>query len=140
MWGSVSYKQPRQPGDSSEWSVTPDWETARGLVYDLFTVTGAPMGLQRQLRERFKDENVFIEVINALSNIDKPTMEQDHKQAQHKTEGYLIEDGKLWQLGGATPARVRLNTSALAGDPDPYPRVFQIQNAIPGSVRVSATG
>ena len=35
---------------------------------------------------------------------------------------------------------VRLNTSALVGDPDPYPQVFQIQNAIPGSVWVSATG
>ena len=97
--------QPRQPGDSSEWSVTPDWETARGLVYDLFTVAGAPTDLQRQLRERFKDENVFIEVIDALSSIDKPTTEQDRKRAQHKAEGYLIEDGKLWRLGGATPAR-----------------------------------
>ena len=29
--------------------------------------------------------------------------------------------------------------SALMGDPDPYPQVFQIQNAIPGSVWVSAT-
>ena len=29
---------------------------------------------------------------------------------------------------------IRLNTSALAGDPDLYPQVFQIQNAIPGSV------
>ena len=36
--------------------------------------------------------------------------------------------------------RLRHFTSALAGDPDPYPRVFRIQNAIPGSARVSATG
>ena len=36
--------------------------------------------------------------------------------------------------------RIRQSTSALAGDPDPYLRVFQIQNAIPGSVRVSPTG
>ena len=36
--------------------------------------------------------------------------------------------------------QIRLNTSALAGDPDPYPWVFQIQNAIPGSIWVSATG
>jgi hypothetical protein len=35
---------------------------------------------------------------------------------------------------------LRQSTSALVGDPDPYPWVFQIQNAIPGSVRVSATG
>ena len=77
----------------------------RGLVYDLFTVTDAPMDLQYQLRERFKEKNVFLEVIDALSSIDKPTTEQDNKRAQHKAEGYLIEDSKLWQLGGATPAR-----------------------------------
>jgi len=34
---------------------------------------------------------------------------------------------------------LRQSMSALMGDPDPYPWVFQIQNAIPGSVRVSAT-
>ena len=38
------------------------------------------------------------------------------------------------------PNHVGLSTSALAGDLDPYPRVFQILNAIPGSVQVSATG
>ena len=68
--------QPHQPSDSSKWSVSPDWETARGLVYDLFTVTGAPTDLQHQLCEWFKDKNVFIEVIDSLSNIDKPTIEQ----------------------------------------------------------------
>ena len=36
-------------------------------------------------------------------------------------------------------SHLRLNTSALMGDLDPYPQVFQIYNAIPGSVRVSAT-
>ena|SRR6267154_274187 len=34
---------------------------------------------------------------------------------------------------------LRQSTSALVGDPDPYPRVFQVQNAIPGSAWVSAT-
>ena len=43
------------------------------------------------------------------------------------------------RLGTSGPS-LRQSTSALMGDPDPYPRVFQIQNAIPGSVRVSATG
>jgi hypothetical protein len=88
--------QPRQPGDSSEWSVTPDWETARGLTYDLFTVTTTPTEPQRQLRERFKDENVFIEVIDALFGIENFSSERDRKRAQHKAEGYMIEDGKLW--------------------------------------------
>ena len=97
--------QPRRPGDNSEWSVTPDWETARGLAYDLFTVAGAPTELHCQLRERFKNENIFIEVIDALLGIDDFSTVQDRKWAQHKAEGYLIEDGKLWRLGGVTPAR-----------------------------------
>src|ERR1700692_3646464 len=90
--------QPHWPGDNSEWSVTPDWETTRGLAYDLFTVAGAPTELHCQLRERFKNENIFIEVIDALLGIDDFSTVQDHKRAQHKAEGYLIEDGKLWRL------------------------------------------
>jgi hypothetical protein len=35
--------------------------------------------------------------------------------------------------------KLRQSTSVLMGDPDPYPWVFQIQNALPGSMRVSAT-
>ena len=34
---------------------------------------------------------------------------------------------------------LKQSTSALAGDPDPYPQVFQIPNAIPRYVQVSAT-
>ena len=97
--------QPRQPGDDSEWSVTPDWETARGLAYDLFTVATAPTELHCRLRERFKNENIFLEVIDALLGIDDFSTAQDRKRAQHKAEGYLIDDGKLWRLGGVTPAR-----------------------------------
>jgi len=35
--------------------------------------------------------------------------------------------------------KVRLSTSALAGDPDPNPRVFNFRIAILGSAPVSAT-
>ena len=38
--------------------------------------------------------------------------------------------------GQSIGTSVRHFTSALAGDPDPYPQVFQVQNAIPGSVVV----
>jgi hypothetical protein len=96
--------QPRQLGNNSEWSVTPDWETARGLTYDLFTVMTTLTEPQRQLCERFKDKNIFIEVIDALFSIENFSSERDRKRAQHKVEGYMIEDGTLWQLGGVTPA------------------------------------
>jgi hypothetical protein len=31
--------------------------------------------------------------------------ESERKQAKHRSEGYFVEDGKLWRLGGATPTR-----------------------------------
>ena len=34
---------------------------------------------------------------------------------------------------------LRQSTSALAGDPDPYPQVYSNEISIPGSVQVSAT-
>lgn len=42
-----------------------------------------------------------------------------------------LSDGELFM--------VRLSTSALAGDPDPNPRVFNFLVAILGSAPVSAT-
>src|SRR5882762_7709017 len=42
-----------------------------------------------------------------------------------------------WQV--THPTRLRQSMSALVGDPDPYPWVFQFQNAIIGSVWVPAT-
>jgi len=65
----ISHKdegQPRQLHNNSKWSVTPDWETVRGLAYDLFIVADAPTELHCQLCEQSKNENIFIEVINAL--------------------------------------------------------------------------
>jgi hypothetical protein len=38
-----------------------------------------------------------------------------------------------WLIG----KKIRQSTSALVGDLDPYPREFQIQNAIPGSANLT---
>ena len=46
--------------------------------------------------------------------------------------------GPLLRIGGTHPTRLRQSMSALMSDPDPYPWVFQFQNAIIGSVWVSA--
>jgi len=53
--------------------------------------------------------------------------------------------GPLLRMAGYSSPQVgykllRQSTSALVGTLDPYPQVFQIQDAIPGSVWVSATG
>jgi len=97
--------RPRVDGDGSSWSVEPDWESARGLEYDLFSVGLARSDIHNNLRTRFADEHVFIEVVDALLGVDEHTSEVDRKRAKHKAEGYFIDDGKLWRLGGATPSR-----------------------------------
>jgi hypothetical protein len=95
--------QPHVEGDGSSWSIIPDWEDARGLEYDLFSVTDAGSDTHHKLRKQFKDELIFIEVVDALLGLNESSSVNDRKQAAHRAEGYFIEDGKLWRLGGATP-------------------------------------
>jgi hypothetical protein len=57
------------------------------------------------LRQRFKDEPVFVEVVDALLGLDNSASESDRKRAKHRAENYFIEDEKLWHLGGATPTQ-----------------------------------
>jgi hypothetical protein len=97
--------QPHIEDDGSSWSVVPDWEEARGLEYDLFTVTDTTSDTHHKLRHRFKDERIFIEVVDALLGLDESTSESDRRRAKHRAEGYFIDEGKLWRLGGATPTR-----------------------------------
>jgi hypothetical protein len=98
-------EQPHVEGDGSSWSVAPDWEDARGLEYDLFSVTTTSSDTHLNLRKRFKDERVFVEVVDALLGVDENTSDNDRKRAKHRAEGYFIDGGKLWRLGGATPTR-----------------------------------
>lgn len=72
--------------DGNRWSVTPDWEEARGLEYDLFTVEIPATSEHEALRNRFNSE-------------------RDRKCAKHRAEGYFVEGGKLWRLGGPSPTR-----------------------------------
>jgi len=43
--------QPHVEGDGSSWSVIPDWEDARGLKYDLFSVADTGSDTHRKLRK-----------------------------------------------------------------------------------------
>ena len=81
-------------------------------------------------------------VSNSAKHLSSPCYPLNHHT---KCEAHCLQPAHSWvfRRGIGTESvwwKLRLNTSALAGDPDPYPRVFQIQNAIPGSVQVSATG
>jgi transposase InsO family protein len=62
------------------------------------------------LREHFKDEQIFAEVIDAILEMDQGTNLQQKKCARHRASEYMIEDGKLWRVAGghSTSARSRV--------------------------------
>ena len=47
---------PHRTNDGSTWSVTPDWEEAQGLHYDLFVVKAQPETIHSRLCNHFRDE------------------------------------------------------------------------------------
>lgn len=47
------------------------------------------------------EERVFVEVIDALLELDHGWSLREKRRARHRAEGYLIEDGRLWKLGDA---------------------------------------
>ena len=60
--------KPKVYGDGSEWTVSPDWEAATGLTHDIFQVSTSEM--ENALREHFKNEPIFLEVIDAMLELD----------------------------------------------------------------------
>jgi len=98
----------KAPGDGSEWTIMPDWEEITGLVHDLYLVAEVPD--LTVLKERFKDEPLFLDVVDAIIGVslgDATVWEK--KGVQHRKTQYMLEDGKLWFVGGGsgTQARVR---------------------------------
>jgi hypothetical protein len=102
---------PRQVGDGSEWTVCEDWEEATGLVNDILHV--APSNDMTRLKERFKDEPVFTEVLDVLLAINNSSSVRDRRRTWHRASQYLIEDGKLWRLKGGTSVRARARVECI---------------------------
>jgi hypothetical protein len=82
---------PHENDNGSAWSVAPDWETARGLEYDLFSVEVAMSTLHSKLRERFAEERVFLEVVDALLGITGSSTESERKRAAHPQRVTLLK-------------------------------------------------
>jgi hypothetical protein len=106
---------PKVTGDGSEWTVSPDWEARAGIVNDLFTVEEVgdtylvmvvPEGTM-QLREHFKNEPIYLQVIDAILELDFGTEMWECKRTRHRATQYFIEDSKLWRLGGGVGVRAK---------------------------------
>ncbi|KAI0336937.1 hypothetical protein BDW22DRAFT_1296672, partial [Trametopsis cervina] len=97
-------------GDGSAWSVDADWEGRQGLANDLFAVGDASSAsVLSALQERFRDEPVFREVVDAFEILEGDSDGDDRarQRAAHKVGQYAIVDGKLWQVRGGSPWRAK---------------------------------
>ena len=89
-------------GDGSEWMVSEDWEASVRLTHDVFHTTEAITPEMAELRERFKDEPIFAEVIDTILELDHSTDLQLKKCARHRASEYMIEEGNSGRLQVAT--------------------------------------
>ncbi|KAG2059286.1 hypothetical protein BDR06DRAFT_979904 [Suillus hirtellus] len=87
---------PPTTGDGSEWMVSEDWEARTRLANDVML------------------EPVFLEVINAIHNLDQDKNIQEKKRARHRALQYIIEDEKLWRLKGGTETRARAKVECIS--------------------------
>ena len=62
---------PHEEGDGSQWTVSEDWEATTGLTHDIFLLTDPTLPAISNLRERFKDKPIFLEVVEALLQLDQ---------------------------------------------------------------------
>jgi hypothetical protein len=93
--------------DGSEWTVSEDWESNVGLTHNIFQITKAETHEITKLQERFKDEPIFTEVIDAILETDQGTNLRQKKRARHRASEYLIDDGRLWRIAGGHSTRAR---------------------------------
>ena len=104
---------PKEENDGSQWSVSEDWETSAGLTHDVFYITDPSTPEVIQLRDRFKDEPVFLEVIEALLDLDHGKSIRVRKRARHRASEYMIDSGKLWRVAGGHHNRARAKVECI---------------------------
>ena len=98
--------------DGSTWSVSPDWETSRGLIHDVLLTSVE----DATLRSRFEDEPLYLSILDAIQDVSSESTKsnRERQRAQHRASQYLIDNGKLWRLNGGDNARARPRTECVS--------------------------
>lgn len=96
---------PRMKGDGHEWTVDADVARTDTKPHNLFNVS--PTTEFSNLRTRFANEPIFLQVIDALLNLDHGKTVREKRRARHRALGYMIDEGKLWRLGDGRTTRAR---------------------------------
>ena len=94
---------PKTGDDGSGWTVNPDWESGAGLAYGINCVSIPPT--TQVLRDRFESTPLFKDVVDALEGIQSGLGLRERKRARHRAARYMVDNGKLWYIGGGTRVR-----------------------------------
>ena len=105
--------RPQEEGDGSQWTMSEDWEATTGLTHDIFLTTDGTLPEVSQLRERFQNEPIFLEVVEAILELDQGKDIKLRKRARHRASEYLIDGGKLWKLAGGHHNRARTKVECI---------------------------
>jgi len=86
-----------------------------GLVNDIFQVqtTQLPQSTYTALQNRFTKEKVFLEIIDSLTALDHGKSLRVQKRARHKAKGYMIEDGRSWQVGDGSGTNTAIRDTSI---------------------------
>jgi len=68
-----------------------DWQISQGLVNDLYVVGSAPSQFD-DMKSHFKEEKMFMEVIEALEGLQMLGSYGSQHRAHHHAEGYMINE------------------------------------------------
>ena len=90
-----------------------DWEANTGLTHDVFLLSTTEAPETTKLRERFKHEPIFAEVIDAMLGMDHDTSLHVKKRARHRASEYMIEDGRLWRVAGGHHTRAKSKVECI---------------------------
>lgn len=77
----------RVEGDGSNWTVSEDWEESRGIVQDLLAIESSSQVSTTNmdaLQLRFANEPLFLEVIDAIHNLDSDKTIKEKRRARHR--------------------------------------------------------
>ena len=94
---------PKSERDGSKWEVELEWESGAGLVYGINCVLISPA--TQNLQDHFSATPIFWNIIDALEGIQSESGLWERKRVQHWAAQYMIDEGKLWFVGGGTWAQ-----------------------------------
>lgn len=107
--------KPRSDTDGSSWTVCEDWEANTGLINYLFKVDADKndSDVTDKLLQWFKDEPIFMEVVQALQDLTAHMDKRTAQCAQHWAKQYFIQNGKLWKTKGRPDTQGRVSTDTI---------------------------